>query len=78
MRLDRDTLRALGLATQLGFAVAGPLVLGIAGGIWLDHELGTSPLFLLLGLVLGMGAAAYSIYELVLFRSGGTKNGGKS
>ncbi len=77
MRLDRDTLRALGLATQLGFAVAGPLVLGIVVGIWLDQRLSTSPLFLLLGLILGMGAAAYSIYELVLFRRNGRKGGGK-
>lgn len=77
MRLDRDTLRALGLATQLGFAVAGPLVLGIAGGLWLDRQLGTTPLFLLLGLVLGMGGAAYSLYELVLFRRDRTGDGGK-
>ncbi len=76
MRLDRDTLRALALATQLGFAVAGPLVLGIAGGIWLDHRLGTAPLFLLLGTALGIGAAGYSIYELFLFRRDRRKDGG--
>lgn len=41
------------------------LVLGIVGGVWLDEQLGLKPLFLLLGLFLGLGAAFYGIYRMV-------------
>jgi F0F1-type ATP synthase assembly protein I len=63
--MDRKELSALALASQLGFTVAGPLIVFILGGIFLDKKTGTSPLFLLIGVVCGMIGAGYAIYDLV-------------
>jgi ATP synthase protein I len=38
----------------------------VGGGILLDRWLGTSPILLFVGLVLGLGAAGYSLYELAM------------
>jgi len=64
-RVDRNQLRLLAVASQLGFGIAGPLIIFIAGGIFLDKKVGTSPLFLLIGVVFGMIGAGYAIYDLV-------------
>lgn len=42
------------LAMNLGFIIALPLILLGLGGRWLDHKYGTSPMFLLGGIVLAM------------------------
>ena len=54
-------MRLLGL----GWYVAIAIVLGIAGGIWLDNRTGTLPLFTLLGVLLGTVAAFYGLYRMV-------------
>ncbi len=54
-------LRLLGL----GWYVAICLVLGIYGGIKLDEITGLRPLFILLGLFLGVVAAFYGLYMMV-------------
>ena len=41
----------------LGFEIAFSVVGGLLGGLWLDGRLGTSPLLLIAGCVLGMGGA---------------------
>jgi F0F1-type ATP synthase assembly protein I len=46
------------------FAVA--LVLFIFLGSWLDKRLGTSPLFILLGVLAGGGGSFYSFYRKVV------------
>jgi F0F1-type ATP synthase assembly protein I len=52
------------LATGLRFA--GGIVLFIVGGLFLDRWLGTSPLFILVGTVVGSGLSFLSVYrELV-------------
>ncbi len=55
------TVRLVGL----GWYIAICLVLGIVGGLWLDGQLGLKPLFLLLGLFVGLGAAFYGLYRMV-------------
>jgi len=49
----------------LGWYVAFCIVLGVGGGVWLDKKVGTSPLFILLGTVLGVVVAFYGIYKMV-------------
>lgn len=49
----------------LGWYVAIAIILGIAGGIWLDNRMGTLPLFTLLGVLLGSVAAFYGLYRMV-------------
>jgi F0F1-type ATP synthase assembly protein I len=41
-------------------------LLCIGGGVLLDNWLGTSPVFVLIGVALGMAAAGYSLYELAV------------
>lgn len=45
------------------FAVA--IVLFVFLGSWLDNRLGTSPLFILLGVLVGGGGGFYSLYRKV-------------
>lgn len=68
MKIDRSTLRALALATQLGFSIAASVGLGVLGGLWVDDRLGTRPIFLLLGMIFGLLSAAYIIRDLLAFK----------
>jgi F0F1-type ATP synthase assembly protein I len=63
-------LRAVGLAIEFGFTTFGALGLCLWGGIWLDRRFGTSPLFLLTGLVLAFMAIGYNLYQLATVRTG--------
>ena len=55
-------LRLLGL----GWYVAICVVAGAFGGIWLDKVSGFTPLFTLLGVLMGTVAAFYGLYKMVL------------
>ncbi len=57
-------LQALALATQLGFAIACPMLVFIGGGAWLDGVLHTAPWLMLLGVLLGILVAGGAIYQL--------------
>jgi hypothetical protein len=48
----------LGLGTTLAVTVLA----GLGGGYWLDGRLGTRPVCLLLGGVLGLGVALYDFF----------------
>jgi len=63
---DREISRALGLLTQLGFAMAACVFVGVFFGKWLDGKLGTSPWLLLLGCLLGAAAAFKVFYDLLI------------
>ena len=60
-RLPAGLLRLLGM----GWYVATCIVLGLVGGIWLDQQTNTLPLFTLLGLFLGLISAFVGIYRMV-------------
>lgn len=70
-----SALRLLGI----GWYVALCIALGIGGGVWLDRWLGTDPVFTLFGLFLGLGAAFYGGYrmimEVLVGRSDGSEGG---
>lgn len=52
--------------TGLGWYVALCIVLGIVGGVLLDQQIGTMPLFTIVGIVLGSVAAFWGMYKMVL------------
>ncbi|MDW8058506.1 MAG: AtpZ/AtpI family protein [Thermomicrobium sp.] len=58
--------QSIGVALSLGLSVVSSLVLCIGGGVLLDRWLGTAPIFSLLGVVLGLGTAGYSLYQLAV------------
>jgi F0F1-type ATP synthase assembly protein I len=49
----------------MGTALAVTVLLGLAGGYWLDGQFGTRPLFFLLGGAFGLFAALYHFYKTV-------------
>jgi len=53
-----------GLAFDLGVRLGISVFLGMGGGLLLDNWLGTLPLFTLIGVVLGIGAAMYTIWDV--------------
>jgi len=70
--------QTIGVALSLGFTVVSSLVLCIGGGILLDRWLGSTPIFTLVGVVLGLVTAGYSFYQLaVLAGSQRRRRGGR-
>lgn len=49
----------------VGFVVAGSIILGVVGGHWLDSKLNSEPLWLIVGLLLGIVVAFYSVYAML-------------
>jgi ATP synthase protein I len=45
--------------------LAVTVLAGLGGGYWLDRRLGTRPVFLLAGAVLGVAAALYHFFKVV-------------
>lgn len=53
-----------GIAFDLGLRLGISVILGLGGGLLLDSWLRTSPIFTLIGMVLGIGAAMYTIWDI--------------
>jgi F0F1-type ATP synthase assembly protein I len=53
-----------GVAFDLGIRLGISVILGLGGGLLLDSWLHTSPIFTLIGMVLGIGAAMYTIWDV--------------
>ncbi len=54
-------LRLVGVGWYIGVCI----VLGVLGGLWLDSKYGTKPLWLIVGLVLGIVVAVYGVYQML-------------
>ncbi|HET7080217.1 MAG TPA: AtpZ/AtpI family protein [Chloroflexia bacterium] len=61
---DRNSLRALAIAGEVGFGVAGPLVICTGLGWYLDGQWGTKPWLVLIGLGLGLLSMFATFYRL--------------
>jgi ATP synthase protein I len=53
-----------GVAFDLGLQLGISVILGVGGGLLVDSWLHTSPIFTLMGMVLGIGAAMYTIWDV--------------
>ena len=49
----------------LGWYVAVSILVGVGGGLWIDDQLNASPVFTLLGVLLGAALAFYGLYRMV-------------
>ena len=54
----------MGIAFDLGLRLGISVILGLCGGLLLDSWLKTSPIFTLVGMVLGIAAAMYTIWDV--------------
>ena len=57
-------IAALGLL-GVGFFIAGSIILGVVGGRWLDIRFDSDPLWLIVGLLLGVTVAFYGVYTML-------------
>jgi ATP synthase protein I len=49
----------------VGFYISACIVGGVLGGLWMDRRFNTQPIFLLAGLVLGLVAAFWGVYQMI-------------
>lgn len=62
---NRHPLRAMTLMTAISSQLVGAVLIGIFVGRWLDRYVGTEPLFLVIGLLLGLAAGIFAMLRTV-------------
>ena len=50
----------------VGWYIGGCIVLGVLGGLWLDGKFNTSPVLVIVGLILGVAVAFYGVYRMII------------
>ena len=60
-------LEAIVVVSQVGFVLAAAVAIGLFGGSYLDSIFGTSPLFVLVGVLAGTAGGMYSIVQLLRY-----------
>lgn len=61
----QKALVTLGIAMQLGFSIAIPLIVFIALGIWADKSFGTMPLLTIAGVLLSLVVSVAEIFQII-------------
>ncbi len=54
--------RLVGVGFYIGICIVG----GVLGGLWLDNRFNTRPIFMLVGLILGLIIAFWGVYQMLL------------
>ena len=55
----------LALFSEIGMLLLVATLAGVAAGYWVDQQLGTQPLFVLVGFLAGAGIGAVGIHRLL-------------
>jgi len=53
------------LFSEIGIVLLITTLVGALGGYWVDKQLGTLPVFVVAGLLIGFGIGALAVYRLV-------------
>jgi F0F1-type ATP synthase assembly protein I len=53
------------LFSEIGLVLLVTTLAGVLGGYWLDQRIGTLPIFVLVGLAVGLGAGSLAVYRLI-------------
>ena len=61
----KTDLTAFTMGSQIGLMIVIPIILGAAGGHWLDEKFGTGILFFLILLLAGIAGGFYSAYDQI-------------
>lgn len=64
-RKDRHPFQAMALMSAILSQLVGSILIGIFLGRWLDKVIGTEPLFMIIGLLIGLAAGTYAMLHLV-------------
>ncbi|MFC2073015.1 AtpZ/AtpI family protein [Chloroflexota bacterium] len=67
-------LRLIGVGWFIGISI----LLGVLAGLWLDDRFDTKPLFVIVGLILGIIIAFYGVYRMILPNINKKQTKGKS
>lgn len=62
---ESRTYKAMALYTGILSQLAGSVLAGIFGGRWLDSKYDAEPLFLIIGLLLGLAAGIWAMLRTV-------------
>lgn len=62
---NRHPVQGMALMSAIISQLVGTILIGIFSGRWLDRLLGTHPLFLIIGLLLGLAAGVYAMLRLI-------------
>lgn len=62
---QRHPLQAIGLMSAIVSQLAGSTLVGVFGGRWADRQFDTEPLFLIIGLLLGLATGVYAMIRTV-------------
>ena len=54
------------LFSEIGITLLVTTLVGVGVGYWADTQLGTIPVFVLVGFFVGAGAGALAIYRLIM------------
>jgi ATP synthase protein I len=55
----------LALFSEIAITLLIATLIGVLLGYWLDQALGTLPIFVVVGLLLGFGGGGYAVYQLI-------------
>lgn len=55
----------LALFSEIGLIILVTTLAGALGGHWIDGQLGTSPIFIVVGLLAGLAIGALGVYRLI-------------
>ncbi|PSL45783.1 putative F0F1-ATPase subunit (Ca2+/Mg2+ transporter) [Salsuginibacillus halophilus] len=64
-RQNSHLFQRMALTSLVLSYLVGPLLVGIFGGRWLDEVTGLSPLFLLIGVVGGVAAGVFGLFQVL-------------
>ncbi|WP_442596904.1 AtpZ/AtpI family protein [Neobacillus sp. D3-1R] len=61
----RHPMQAMALMSAILSQLVGSVLIGIFSGRWVDQKIGTEPLFLILGLLIGLATGIYAMLRLI-------------
>ena len=53
------------LFSEIGLVLLVTILVGVLGGYWVDQQLRTLPIFVLVGFLAGLGAGTRAVYRLI-------------
>lgn len=61
---NRNALENLALISQIGISMITPILLGLFIGGWIDKKVGTSSIFSIIFMLLGVGGAFMNLFKI--------------